>query len=187
MRKGEIAKLILGILAGTGVVLAAATLPGFAAALKPFIGRKNSHFEELSLERALRRLRQKRLIELVPDRDGNFSLSVTNLGKKYLKKLNFENLKLEIPRRWDGKWSVILFDIPESRKTARNALQRKLKDMGCFQFNKSVLVHPSDCEDEIDFTSEILGIRNYVTIFQTTSLGHREHHALRHFKLKPKL
>ena len=186
MQKGEIAKLILGILAGTGVVLAAATLPGLAVALKPFIQKKNGHLEKISLERALRRLRQKRLIELVYDRDGSFSLLITKLGKKYLKKLDFENLKLEIPKHWDGKWSVILFDIPESRKVARNALQQKLKGMGCFQFNKSVLVHPSPCEDEIDFTSEMLGIRNYVTTFQTTSLGHREHHALRHFKLKPR-
>ncbi|MBI2054750.1 MAG: hypothetical protein HYT39_01475 [Candidatus Sungbacteria bacterium] len=185
-RKGEIARLILGILAGAGVVLVAATLPGLAVALKPFARKKNKHLEKQSLERALRRLCQRRLVELVPDRNGNFSLLVTKLGKKHLKKLDFESLKLKIPEYWDGKWSVILFDIPESRKAARNALQRKLKEMGCFQLNKSVLVHPSDCEDEIDFTSEILGIRNYVITFQTTSLGHQEHRALHHFKLKPR-
>ena len=60
--------------------------------------------------------------------------------------------------KWDGKWRFILFDIPEQRRKARNALARVLKRMGFYQFQKSVFMHPFECRVEIDFVSNFFGV-----------------------------
>ena len=79
----------------------------------------------------------------------------------------------------------MLFDIPETKKTARDALRHKLRQLGCFQFHKSVFVHPAPCEDEIDFLAELFNIQEYVTVFRTPSLGKQEYRAYRFFGLLP--
>lgn len=185
MKKGELAKMLLGILVGGAIVVGAITLPGMAVAMKPFLRKRLSRVRDDSLERTLHKLRERRMVELIYDKNGEPALAITERGKTYLKRLEFDALKLPLPKRWDKRWSVILFDIPETHKQARDALRRKLKDMGCFQFHKSVFVHPAPCEDEVDFLTELFEIRRFVTVFRTESLGHQEHHAYRHFALTP--
>ncbi|OHA09941.1 MAG: hypothetical protein A3A44_03715 [Candidatus Sungbacteria bacterium RIFCSPLOWO2_01_FULL_60_25] len=183
MRKGELAKIILGIVVGGAFIAGAVALPGMAAALRPLLRKKSSGVRNGSLERALRTLRDRRMVQLTYT-NGKSALSVTEKGRTYLKRLEFDDLRLEIPKPWDSRWSVILFDIPESHKNARDALRRKLNDLGCLQFHKSVFVHPAPCEDEVDFITELFEIRRFVTIFRTESLGHQEHRAWRRFGLR---
>lgn len=173
------------VLASTGLVAATVMLPGLAIALKPLLTKKHSGIKRLSIERALRRLKTRRMVQITLDAGGNETLSITEAGRVRLRRLEFEDLILKIPKSWDGYWSVILFDIPERHKTARDALRMKLRSLGCFQYHKSVFVHFVPCEDEVDFIAETFQIRRYVTVFRTRSLGHQEHRAYRHFHLKP--
>ena len=45
---------------------------------------------------------------------------------------------------WDGKWRVVVFDVPERRRAARDFLRRQLKLLGFRQLHKSVWVSPYD-------------------------------------------
>ncbi len=45
-------------------------------------------------------------------------------------------------RRWDGLWRLILFDVPESRSSARNKLRRYLQDCGFGYLQNSVWITP---------------------------------------------
>ncbi|MBI3627378.1 MAG: hypothetical protein HY220_01325 [Candidatus Sungbacteria bacterium] len=183
--KGAVVKSILAALTGGALGVAAATLPGLAIALKPFIS-KSRQLKKRSLEQALRRLRRRRLIEIRMDKNRHEVLAITEAGKTRLKKFEFENLELAKFKSWDGYWNVILFDIPERHKTARDALRRKICDLGCFQFHKSVFVHPSPCEDEVDFIASVFRIREFVTVLRTKSLGHQEYRVYKHFGMMPK-
>ena len=183
-QKGEVEKLILAVILSGAIAVAAATLPGLALAIKPFLVKKRQKISRASLEAALKRFRERRLVEFV-SRGGRVFLQITERGKKRLRALELDDLRLDVPKNWDKKWSAVLFDIPETKKTARDALRHKLRQLGCFQFHKSVFVHPAPCEDEIDFLAELFNIQEYVTVFRTPSLGKQEYRAYRFFGLLP--
>ena len=182
-KRFELEKIILAIVAGGALAVTLATLPGLALALKPFLAKRKSDPRITSLRAAIKRLRERRLVELVM-KNGRTYLAVTEKGARRLRELEFEDIQLVLPAHWDKQWSVILFDIPERQKSARDALRQKLRALGCLQFHKSVFVHPAFCEDEVDFVSQLFGVQKYVTVFRSSSLGHQEHRAYKYFALK---
>lgn len=50
---------------------------------------------------------------------------------------------------WDGRWHVVIFDIPESHRLGRDMLRDKLYQLGCVQLQRSVFVYPYDIQDII--------------------------------------
>ena len=66
------------------------------------------------------------------------------------------------------------FDIPEKFKKAREALRLKLKELGFKELQKSVLVFPYECEDEINFIMEIFLIRPFVRFIRAKSFTNEE-------------
>ncbi len=52
-------------------------------------------------------------------------------------------------RRWDGRWRVLIFDVPEYRKGVRDKMRRTLMHIGFIRLQDSVWVYPYDCEDFI--------------------------------------
>ena len=51
--------------------------------------------------------------------------------------------------RWDGRWRVLIFDIPEYRKSVRDKIRRTLMGIGFVRLQDSVWIYPYDCEDLI--------------------------------------
>lgn len=52
-------------------------------------------------------------------------------------------------KKWDGKWRLIIFDIPEMTRRDRDFLRRELKWIGFMEIQKSVWIFPYDMEKEI--------------------------------------
>ena len=52
-------------------------------------------------------------------------------------------------KKWDGKWRVIIFDIPEMSRRDRDFLRRELKWIGFIELQKSVWIFPFDMEKEL--------------------------------------
>jgi len=52
-------------------------------------------------------------------------------------------------RRWDGRWRVLIFDIPEERKLLREKVRHTLVSIGFERLQDSVWIYPYDCEDLI--------------------------------------
>ena len=70
---------------------------------------------------------------------------------------------------------MVLFDIPEKRKPAREALRKTLKRLGFYEFQKSVLVHPYECQDELDYVIEFFRLRPYVRTMEVVALDNEPH------------
>ena len=68
----------------------------------------------------------------------------------------------------------MIFDIPEKFKKAREALRLKLKELGFKELQKSVLVFPYECEDEINFIMEIFLVRPFVRFIRAKSFTNEE-------------
>ncbi|MDP3764784.1 MAG: hypothetical protein Q8Q95_04155 [bacterium] len=163
--------LLLG--AGLGLSLARTSNQYFRV-LK---GVKNEwqNINKRSLETAIRNLYKSKLIREHENPDGSLTMMLTDKGKKKAITFNIDNIEIKKPKIWDKKWRLIIFDIPEKKRAARDVLREALKRMGFYEFQKSVLVHPYPCQDELDYIIEYFDIRPYVRIVIATELDNELH------------
>jgi DNA-binding transcriptional regulator PaaX len=163
-RRGELGREILLMIAAGLAIPAALLMPNIPIALKPLLRaltakcglRKSTHFV-----RSVTYLKAKRLLSIA-EKDGQQVLTLSENGKKWVLQFDLDKIVIKIPRKWDGYWRLVLFDIPEKRKAGREALRSKLKQLGFYQLQKSCFIHPFDCKSEIDFISEIFEVSPYV-------------------------
>ncbi len=168
---------------GLGTVLATALIaPNAVQLFKPFLGQgKRKNHERKRIHQALAALRQKRVVEYF-EKGGDAYIRITKKGRASLRRFAVETLTLPQPP-WDRKWRIILFDIPESKGKARRALQQQLRTLGCMQLQKSVLVYPHPCRDEIDVITSFWDVRPFVHYIETGDLGNAEGPARKFFGL----
>lgn len=89
-------------------------------------------------------------------------IRLTNRGRARALEYNFAKLILPTRKKWDKKWRIVLFDIPEPQKKTRDALRHKLKKLGFLEFQKSVFIYPFPCQDEINFVINFFNIHDHV-------------------------
>ena len=77
-----------------------------------------------------------------------------------MKRYQVLDLKIERPKKWDGKIRIVAFDIPNAQRTKRNAFRRKLKELGFYSSQKSVWLHPFECKNEIKILQDFFGLNN---------------------------
>ncbi len=148
-----------------GVAIPAALLmPNIAIALMPLLGPV---MEKCGLKRSEPFIRsighlKKRGLVSFAESDGQQILILSEEGKKRLLQFDMDKMAIRKPKKWDGYWRLVLFDIPEKKKRGRETLRSKLKQLGFFQLQKSCFVHPFDCKSEIDFISEFFEVSSYV-------------------------
>ena len=75
---------------------------------------------------------------------------IYRFSDEMLNKIKLANHKVKIPRRWDKKWRILIFDIKETRRGLRNKVRSTLISIGFIGLQKSVWVYPYDCEDLIN-------------------------------------
>ncbi|OIN89283.1 hypothetical protein AUJ40_02200 [Candidatus Berkelbacteria bacterium CG1_02_42_45] len=104
-------------------------------------------------------------------------------GFKKLKKLSAE-IKIDRPKKWDKKWRMVIFDVPEKFRSSRNSLRFKLLSLGLIKIQKSVYVYPFPCTDEIVSLSRSLGIEKSVTVMVADIIQGEEEIIYRFLKTK---
>ncbi|MCX6722518.1 MAG: hypothetical protein NT094_00420 [Candidatus Staskawiczbacteria bacterium] len=113
--------------------------------------------------------------------DGSIGFFLTEKGKWRALNCQLENIKNK-KDKWDGKWRMIAFDIPEKDKTGRNALRQKLKKIGFCELQKSVLVAPYDCKHEMMILVDFFNLKKYVR-FGILDFVDNEEQLKKYFKL----
>lgn len=177
---------LLRVLGGVAILASVLVAPNIGLALKPFLRRANFREERewrrTQVRLALERLRARRLIRFV-EKGKRTYIEITELGKRRLREFDFDSLAIERPKRWDGKWRIVIFDIPEKRQRERRSLRMKLSAVGFYQLQKSVWVYPFACPDEVDFICNFLDIDRWVHYIETNSLAGAEGKVRHHFNL----
>ncbi|MBI5798814.1 MAG: hypothetical protein HZB10_02695 [Candidatus Yonathbacteria bacterium] len=158
-RKGELAKEILKGLAMGGFLVACMAMPGLTNIVPLFKprGAKDRYY----IKRAVKTLKKKRLVNIYT-RNGNEVVEITNAGKKKVLEYDLDDMKLKVPKKWDGWWRIVMFDIPQPKKKGRDAVSRKIKELGMYPIQKSVFVSPYACKNEIDFIGEFFNVREHI-------------------------
>jgi len=188
IKNKSLAADILLIAAAGPIILASLFLPNAPRMLKPLI-KWHKNWGKIKCQRiyeAIRRLNRKRLIELT-QRGDKLYIEITENGKRLIKNFDYDNIELPSPKKWDKKWRLVIFDIPEKKNKERRALSVKLKDLGFYPLQESVFIYPYDCHNEIDFVCEFLSINRYVNYCLVESLDKREGDLRKFFNLSLKL
>ncbi len=155
-----------------GALTLAAVVPGIVGVLgKAVIVRKKERKERYSaLWHSFRHLKKSRSLEYVGEKNGEVIYRLTKGGEVKLRAFALETLAIQNPAKWDGKWRVVVFDIPEKYRRARKAIHKKMVDMGFYPMQKSVLAHPFPCEHEIEFIKDFFNIKPYVDILLVSEM-----------------
>ena len=145
VRRTKINSAIITALAVAGILAIAAVAPNTLQLLgKPRALRQNKQRISSSLKRMVR----QGYVKFEDGKKGR-RLRLTAKGEKFAAMLGHGRLAPKKPRRWDGKWRVLIFDIPEKQKRSREQIRRTLVSLGFRRLQDSVWVYPYDCEDLI--------------------------------------
>jgi len=190
----ETTKKILRGIALTGVVTIAATSPYFLLGIAKEIIRQNKKksFQRLNKQKikevekktaqTIARLNKNKLVVL-NEENGLLKIQLSEKGKKVIKEIEFNNMKINQPNKWDGKWRVIAFDIPRTApKNSRDYLRHKLKELKFYPLQKSIFAHPYPCEKEIEILCEFYQLWPYVNILLVEKISN-DQDLKKHFNL----
>lgn len=164
---------VLRQLVGASAVGAGLVLPNLLNVLdKPI----NSYFSHL--DQKARQREAKRIIYYMKSRgllagEYEFGLGITKKGNQALDKMNLDQLHIPEPKKWDGLWRIVFYDIPEQHKTGRDALTAKLRQLGFFQLQRSVWIHPLPCREVIEKVTTTYAIEKYVSYIETPQLDNQ--------------
>src|SRR3989344_421646 len=146
-RKGYLQDAVLGTVAVAGILAVAMIAPNTLQLLGGMGGRKRRFGEQART--ALGRLADKGLVTF-EKRDGKSFARITLAGQKELAlQEQMAALRIKKRKRWDKRYRVVIFDVPEHRRAIRNSLRNTMRSAGFLQLQQSVWVYPHDCEDLI--------------------------------------
>lgn len=91
-------------------------------------------------ERAIKYLESRGQIKAIEKNNQTF-IRLTREGKVRALLLRLVRDFGKAPR-WDGKWRVIIWDIPESYRHYRDQIRGLIKDLGFYQLQQSVFITP---------------------------------------------
>ncbi len=143
-------------------------------------GKMGNLFGDLSRSsNVLYYLAKKGLIKIVDKHNERF-IKLTNKGQLEAL-LSKARLKGE-RKKWDGKWRLIVFDIPEESREKRNHFRWLLKHNGFFKLQASVFISPYPLNREaVDYLKET-GLINYIRILKVEEMDN-DKDLRKHFSL----
>lgn len=94
-------------------------------------------------------------------------VELTPKALRRIKQYKFQSIAISKPVKWDGKWRLVMFDIPEQKRDARIGFTRKIQEMGFQLLQQSVWIHPFQCKEEIFFVADHFGVRRWTTYIIT--------------------
>ncbi len=174
--RANLKKIILGTVAVVGIMTVGAVAPNVLGAMGK-LGLVPARRQKEFIQASRARLVKQGLLVYE-----NGFLRLTQKGEKVLRKLEASDYKIEKPKRWDKKWRVLIFDIPERKRGLRDKVRKTLRLIGFVQLQHSVWLYPYDCEDLIVFLKADFKIGKDVLYMVVDALendvAHRRHFGL---------
>ena len=140
------------------------TLPiAIKAIIKLLKEARKLEVEEKRVKKTLDNLEKKEIIDLV-EKDGEIFIHLKEKHNLSILKYSIKAI-LEFKRKkkkWDGRWFLVFFDVPEIQRNKRNYLRNLLYKLGFYRYQKSVYLFPYECEKEILLIKKIVKGAKYM-------------------------
>jgi DNA-binding transcriptional regulator PaaX len=169
--KAKIATVLLCVLAVASIpmlVVGAGAIGNAVQIFKMFNGSRK--YSKKQISSAVDSIKRQKLIEYVANKNGKTIVKITKKGETKLRAFAIDLMKIKKPKKWDGRWRLVMFDIPMRFTKGREALRYHLKELGFYQFQKSAWIYPYPCEDEIIFIADFFCIGKFVEILTVESV-----------------
>ncbi|MBI5644924.1 CRISPR-associated endonuclease Cas2 [Candidatus Kaiserbacteria bacterium] len=177
----NIQRTVLSVVGIAGILAVTAMAPTVFQALPQIMGKKRYKLA-FEARNAVDRLVIKGYVRRVR-RDGKTYLEITDRGRQHLR---VEEARTRSParakRKWDGRYRLVMFDIPEQRKSTRERLRRLMIEFGFMRLQNSVWISPYDCEELIALVKAELRIGSAV-LYALVDQIEQEYRIKEHFGL----
>ncbi len=148
-RRGSIERALLSALVVGGLMPVALAAPKVLSLLKGEY--RDSIFPpdpRQRLHETAARMKRKGWITF-EIKNGRKQMRITEKGMHEMKSIRLGMFTIPQPRRWDGRWRMVMFDIVERRRKDREKIRSILLNLGLYRLQDSVWVHPFDFEEAI--------------------------------------
>jgi phenylacetic acid degradation operon negative regulatory protein len=81
-------------------------------------------------------------------------------------------------KKWDGKWRLVVYNIPETMRDARDKLRYKLQSLGFANLSASFWISPYDLHSDLFRYMKERDVSDYVETFTAEYTGERDHKEL---------
>jgi CRISPR-associated endonuclease Cas2 len=124
---------------------------------------ENKKLKKNQVSKALHDLKQRKIIDIVEE--GN-KAKIYLLEKGQYKVIT-RSIKLLLDfkkkkKKWDGRWFMVFFDVPENERKKRDHLRQYLKMLGFYPYQKSVYIFPFECKKEVELIKRIVEGAKYL-------------------------
>ncbi|MBI4991538.1 hypothetical protein HZB96_05620 [Candidatus Gottesmanbacteria bacterium] len=141
-----------------GVIFA---FPGAAPAIGSLVLGENS-YDRWKTRKIIMRLKRQRFVTIKENPDNTVTVTITRQGMVRALTYQLETMKVKKQKKWDKRWRVVIFDIPEKYKKAREIFRMRLRQLSLYLLQDSVFVSPYPCFNEVEFLRELYGIPSTV-------------------------
>ena len=123
---------------------------------------EDNNKENYAITRCLKGLKDTGLIEKISSGQNEYA-RLTDEGKKKVNCIKLNCDEVLVPTTWDGFWRIIILDIPEERKSEREALRYLLKKANFVCVKNTVWISPFPYENlftnikkDLDLATELM-------------------------------
>jgi hypothetical protein len=164
------ARDVLRLLACAGQIGMMFAFPKAASSLAPLIVG-GQPYKRWATKKVLSQLERHKFVSIEYQEDGNVKVKITQAGMIRVINYKLDSIKI-IPKKWDKKWRVVIFDIPNNHRHLRDQFRMRLKQLSMYQLQESVFVSPYSCFDEIEFLRELYGVSFHVEYLLVEKIEH---------------
>jgi DNA-binding transcriptional regulator PaaX len=168
---GPVQQKILLVLLG-GVALGCSNSPRQYFRTFRKINKEWKKIDQRSFNRSIKRLSREKLVEEKVLSEGLFRLVLTKEGKQEASRLGLIGnvINFKKPKHWDGKWRIVIFDIPERDRKFRGILREHLYLLNFFKLQQSVFISPYPFEKQILELVSIYSANSYVRVITAVKI-----------------
>ncbi len=179
-KHGELRQIVLSSI-GLGILLGGTFLvtPNFPIVFGTILSLikelNNRKISEKKIKRVLKNLEKKELIQII-EKNGEAHVYLKSGWTPVILKYSLKPL-LTLKRRkkrWNGKWFIIIFDVPEDQRNKRDYLRNFLREIGFYQYQQSVYIFPYQCKKEIGLVKKIVEGAKYISYITADEIENEE-------------
>lgn len=150
-------KQVLHFLAAAGSIGLIFAFPGAAPAIgKLVLGEEE--YTPWKMKKTIGQFRKQNFVTVEENSNGSTTVKITKKGLSKALTYRLDAMEIKKPKKWDRKWRVVIFDIPEKYKGLRDVFRGRLRQLDLHLLQESVYVSPYPCFNEIEFLRELYGV-----------------------------
>ncbi|HEY4483045.1 MAG TPA: hypothetical protein VI953_02620 [Candidatus Paceibacterota bacterium] len=165
MKREAISKISNFILTEIEWLVEGAAISFSRGSLNQKILRMDKAYAQWEINKALRYAENRGFLV-----EKNKRYVLSKKGRKWVNRQKFNQLCFKPSKKWDRSWRIIIFDVPEEERTARDLLRGKLFDWQCTKLQQSVFITPHNCERELGELAKALSAETYMHVIVSKQL-----------------